>query len=200
MRFLLRCFWGLPLLVKVGVLVALPLLTINGAVAFFGNSPVFPLSPLCLPAKWAALKLYARHRPSCLLRLGHGELAPIAARAERRHGLPRGLMEAVVEVESGSRAHRISYAGAVGPAQLMPATAELLGVVDPFDPQEAIDAGARYLKQQLDRTRSVELAVASYNAGPGNVAGHVPRNGETEVYVARVMRRLRLLSYRVRWR
>jgi hypothetical protein len=111
MRFLLRCFWGLPLLVKVGVLVALPLLTINGAVAFFGNSPVFPLSPLCLPAKWAALKLYARHRPSCLLRLGHGELAPIAARAERRHGLPRGLMEAVVEVESGSRAHRISYAG-----------------------------------------------------------------------------------------
>jgi soluble lytic murein transglycosylase-like protein len=73
----------------------------------------------------------------------------------------------------------------------MPGTAALLGVKDPFDPEEAIDAGARYLAQQLKRTGKVELAVAAYNAGPGAVNGSVPKNGETEFYVAKVMKELR---------
>jgi soluble lytic murein transglycosylase-like protein len=187
MKFLLRLFWRLGPLPKLGVIVCAPLLALNLSVGFFGSSAVFPLSPFYLQEKWSALKLYARHRPLCLLTFGHADVADIAAKAERKYGLPRGLMQALIEVESGSRAHRISFAGAVGPAQLMPGTAKLLNVKDPFDPEEAIDAGARYLKQQLDRTGSVELAVASYNAGPGNVSGHVPRNGETEVYVARVL-------------
>jgi soluble lytic murein transglycosylase-like protein len=70
----------------------------------------------------------------------------------------------------------------------MPGTAALLGVTDPFDPHQALDAGARYLKAQLDRFQNVKLAVAAYNAGPGAVRGEVPRNGETEFYVAKVMR------------
>jgi soluble lytic murein transglycosylase-like protein len=191
MRFLLRLLRRLSPAQKLGVALCAPLFALNGAVAFFGSSVVFPLSPFFLHEKWAALGKYAHHRPACLVGPAHGDLADIAAAAERRHHLPRGLMQAIVEVESGSRAHRISYAGAMGPAQLMPGTARALGVDDPFDPEQAIDAGARYLKQQLVRTGRVELAVAAYNAGPGNVSGSVPRNGETEFYVARVMKRFR---------
>lgn len=159
-------------------------------VAFFGNSIVFPLSPYYVGEKLTALRLYAMHRPTCVF-FGHDEFGPLVRAAERKHQLPRGLMQAIVEVESGSHAHRISYAGAMGPAQLMPATAVLMGVRDPFEPAQAIEGGARYLAQQLARTRDVRLAVAAYNAGPGNVRGSVPRNGQTEHYVRAVMERLR---------
>lgn len=184
----LRLFWKLSFGQKLVVMGCAPLLAINGAVAFFGSSVVFPLSPFFLESKVQALSTYAKHRPLCLL-MGHGDLEALAASSERKHGLPRGLMWAIVQTESGGRAHRISFAGAMGPAQLMPGTAALLGVADPFEPREAIDAGARYLKQQLDRFNDVSLAVAAYNAGPGAVHGAVPHNGETEHYVANVMRR-----------
>lgn len=190
MRFFLRLWGKLPWWQQLGLLAAAPLLALNLSVAFFGSSVVFPLSPYFVKEKWQALKAYARHRPGCLLS-GHGELGALATAAEKKHGLPRGLMRAVVAVESGSRAHRISFAGAMGPAQLMPGTAALLDVDDPFDPQQAIDAGARYLAQQLKRMNGrVDLAVAAYNAGPGAVNGSVPRNGETEFYVAKVMKEL----------
>jgi soluble lytic murein transglycosylase-like protein len=182
-----RLFWKLSFGQKLVVVVCAPLLAINGAVAFFGSSVVFPLSPFFLPQKVDALTSYARHRPLCLL-TGHEDLQALTAKAERTHGLPSGLMWAIVQTESGARPHRISFAGAMGPAQLMPGTASLMGVTDPFDPPQAIDGGARYLKEQLDRFRDVQLAVAAYNAGPGAVHGVVPRNGETELYVAKVMR------------
>jgi soluble lytic murein transglycosylase-like protein len=183
----LKLFWRLSFGQKLVVVACAPVLAINLAVAFFGNSVVFPLSPFFLQQKVAALEAYGRHRPSCL-RSGHGDLESLTATMERRHGLPRGLLWAVVQTESSGRAHRISFAGAMGPAQLMPGTAALLGVTDPFDPHQALDAGARYLKAQLDRFQNVKLAVAAYNAGPGAVRGEVPRNGETEFYVAKVMR------------
>ncbi|MCA2980980.1 MAG: lytic transglycosylase domain-containing protein [Myxococcaceae bacterium] len=184
----LRLLFRLPAGQRLVVLACAPLLAVNLAVAFLGSSVVFPLSPFFLREKLEALTAYAKHRPRCLL-TGHGDLEAIAARAERRHGLPKGLMWAVVQTESNALAHRISFAGAMGPAQLMPGTASLLGVADPFDPHQAIDAGARYLKAQLERFDDVSLAVAAYNAGPGAVRGVVPRNGETEHYVARVLRR-----------
>jgi soluble lytic murein transglycosylase-like protein len=187
MKFFLRLFWKLRFWQQLAIVVCLPLAALNTAVAFFGSSAVFPLSPFFLKEKWHALGAYAKHRPLCLL-TGHDDLGPLAAKAEKKYGLPRGLMSAIVSVESGSRPHRISFAGAMGPAQLMPGTAALLGVDDPFDPEQAIDAGARYLSQQLKRTGRVDLAVAAYNAGPGAVNGSVPRNGETEIYVAKVMR------------
>lgn len=187
MKFFLRLFWKLRFWQQLAIVVCLPLAALNTAVAFFGSSAVFPLSPFFLKEKWHALGAYAKHRPFCLL-TGHDELGPLAAKAEKKYGLPRGLMSAIVSVESGSRPHRISFAGAMGPAQLMPGTAALLGVDDPFDPEQAIDAGARYLSQMLKRTGRVDLAVAAYNAGPGAVNGRVPQNGETEIYVAKVMR------------
>lgn len=167
-------------------LVLVPVCALNLAVGYFGNSEVSTLSPFFLGPKTQALLRYALHRPLCLLST-HEPLEPLAARAARKHGLPPGLLEAVVAVESSGHVHRISRAGAMGPSQLIPDTADLLKVDDPFDPAESLDASARYLKAQLARFRDVRLAVAAYNAGAGAVNGAVPVNGETELYVAKVM-------------
>jgi Transglycosylase SLT domain len=173
--------------VKVGLCALVPLVLLNVAVAFFGHTTVSPLSLSFLDEKAHALAAYARHRPSCLLE-GHPELTPLIRDTERRHRLPPGLLEALVEVESNTEPHRISPAGAMGPGQLMPSTASLLRVEDPFDPAPSIDGSARYLAEQLTRFRgNVKLAVAAYNAGPGNVDGRVPHNGETEFYVDKVL-------------
>jgi soluble lytic murein transglycosylase-like protein len=189
-RFVVRAFWRLAWWQKLAVAIVGPLCALNLTVAILGHSAVFPLSPNFVPEKLQALKRYALHRPHCLLS-GHGDLEAITAEAEREARLPRGLMQAVVEVESEGSPHRISYAGAMGPVQLMPGTAAMLGVKDPYDPAEAIPAGARYLASMLHRFHDVKLAVAAYNAGPGAVNGAVPQNGQTEVYVARVMARYR---------
>lgn len=193
LRFILRGFARLRWWQQLALVLCAPLVVLNGSVAFFGSSVVFPLSPFFVKEKWNALKTYAVHRPKCLL-LGHDDLDDVIRAAERREHLPKGLLAAVVDVESGGRPHRISFAGAMGPAQLMPGTAAQLGVTDPFDSKQAVDAGAKYLAQLLARTGRVDLAVAAYNAGPGAVSGSIPRNGETEFYVAKVMRRLDRLN------
>ncbi len=83
-----------------------------------------------------------------------------------------------------------SGAGALGLTQLMPATARGLGVTDATDPRQALDGGAKYLRQQLDRFGGdVAKALAAYNAGPGAVQkfGGVPPFAETQQYVTKVM-------------
>ncbi len=183
-----KLFAKVPWWQRLALVAVSPVLLLNLTVAFVGGSAIFPLSPFYLSEKWSALKLYVRHRPSCLF-TGHEDLSIVTAKAEREAGLPKGLMQAIIEVESDARSHRISYAGAMGPAQLIPGTAAMLGVKDPFDPEESISGGARYLASMLKRTGNVTLAVAAYNAGPNNVKGTVPQNGQTEFYVARVMRK-----------
>ena len=71
----------------------------------------------------------------------------------------------------------------------MPATQRELGLDDPFDPKANVEAGSRYLRQQLDRFGSLELALAAYNAGPGNVLkyGGMPPFDETRTFVRRVL-------------
>lgn len=110
---------------------------------------------------------------------------------EIRLGLPRGLLDALVIEESGYSTVAVSPRGAVGLAQLMPATARSLGVTDPFDPLRNIDAAGRYLSALLVRFGSVTLALAAYNAGPRAVAraGGLPPFAETRRYVARVLAR-----------
>lgn len=102
------------------------------------------------------------------------------------------LLEALVWQESRWRADAVSPAGAIGLAQLMPATARALGV-DPRDPVANLQGGARYLRQQLDLfDGDIEKALAAYNAGPGRVlkANGVPPIAETRNYVAAIVSRL----------
>jgi len=118
----------------------------------------------------------------------------ITAAAEK-NGLSPELLKAVIQVESGFRQSAVSRAGAIGLMQLMPATAKALGV-DPWDPIQNIEGGARYLKQQLDRFGTLEKALAAYNAGPGAVIryGGIPPYDETRRYVDRVLAAMAALS------
>ncbi|WP_299846308.1 lytic transglycosylase domain-containing protein [uncultured Paracoccus sp.] len=96
--------------------------------------------------------------------------------------------EALVWQESRFNARALSPKGAIGLAQLMPGTARILGV-DPHDPMQNLDGGARYLLTQMQRFGSPTLALAAYNAGPGAVRKHggVPPYRETRNYVLRIM-------------
>ncbi|HMA66951.1 MAG TPA: lytic transglycosylase domain-containing protein [Desulfosalsimonadaceae bacterium] len=121
---------------------------------------------------------------------GMEQIQQSISRAADRHNLPRKLIAGVIQAESGFNASAVSGAGARGLMQLMPDTARELGVDNPFDIQENIDAGARYLKKMLDLFGgSLKTALAAYNAGPGTVeqfGGEVPY-AETRQYVAQVM-------------
>lgn len=116
--------------------------------------------------------------------------------AELRHRLPAGLLDALVAIESDYRPYAVSRAGAAGLSQLMPGTANDLGVADRFDIRANLDGGARYLRSMLDQFGSVALALAAYNAGPNAVARSrgIPLNGETPAYVARVIARWREIT------
>lgn len=112
------------------------------------------------------------------------------ATAAARHGIDPALLRAVVRAESGFNPNAVSSAGAQGLTQLMPATAAGLGVTDPFDPAQALDGGAKYLRSQLDAFGGdVTKALAAYNAGPGAVQkyGGVPPYAETQAYVQKIL-------------
>ena len=102
------------------------------------------------------------------------------------------LIRSMIATESAFNPKAVSRKGAQGLMQLMPATALELGVEDPFDIEQNIDGGARYLRQMLDNFGgNVKVALAAYNAGPGAVeryGGRVPPYPETEQYVNRVLR------------
>ncbi len=110
-------------------------------------------------------------------------------RASISTGLPVEFIKAVCLAESGMNSNAVSSAGAQGLMQIMPGTAVELGVEDPFDPEQSIDGGARYLATQLARFGSHRLALAAYNAGPHNVMRHngIPPFEETQHYVEKVM-------------
>ena len=112
-------------------------------------------------------------------------------KASSKYNLSPGLIKGVIRAESNFQVDAVSRAGAQGLMQLMPATAKELGVTKPFDIDQNIDGGSRYLRKMLDSFGGdVKLALAAYNAGPGTVrkyAGNVPFQ-ETIHYINRVLR------------
>lgn len=103
------------------------------------------------------------------------------------------LVSLIMEQESGYDPFALSSAGAMGLMQLMPDTAWMLGVEDPWDPEENVEGGVRYFAQQMDRFGRLDLALAAYNAGPGAVEqwGGMPPYPETVEYVSSILGRYR---------
>lgn len=113
----------------------------------------------------------------------------LIAEAAERYNLDPHIIRAVMQTESAFNTMAVSPVGALGLMQLMPAVAEELGVTDPMDPRQNIMGGALYLKRLLTAHRgNVKLALASYNAGPGNVAKYraIPPFKETQNYVKKI--------------
>jgi len=111
-------------------------------------------------------------------------------RAAEKYGIDADLLKAIGKAESNFNASAVSSAGAIGVMQLMPGTARSLGVSDPYDAEQNIMGGAKYISQMLDRyDDDVEKALAAYNAGPGNVDKYdgIPPFKETQSYVERVL-------------
>ncbi|MFX0544388.1 lytic transglycosylase domain-containing protein [Roseovarius sp. S1116L3] len=128
------------------------------------------------PTKWGAAKAYSGSY--------RGEFLSMAKEAARKHSVPEDLFLRLVQQESGWRPTALSHKGAIGLAQLMPGTAAVLRV-DPHDPRQNLEGGARYLAMQYREFGSWRLALAAYNAGPGAVKkyGDVPPYEETTNYV-----------------
>ena len=112
-------------------------------------------------------------------------------KAAQKYNLPSSLIKAVIKAESNFDPNAVSSAGAQGLMQLMPATADELGVTNSFNIEQNIDGGSHYLRKMLDKFGgNTKLALAAYNAGPGTVEkfnGNVPYP-ETRNYIKRVMR------------
>ena len=141
--------------------------------------PEMPPQPPALPdAKPARRKALTPH-----------ELARAMA---LKHRLPAAMVQSIIAAESGFKAGALSGKGAVGLMQIMPATAAMFGL-DASDPEQNVDAGARYLRFLVDRYRKYRdwprRVIAAYNAGPAAVDRYkgVPPYPETQSYVARVL-------------
>ena len=120
---------------------------------------------------------------------GPGPYKQLIDAAAAKYGIDPALLRGLIKAESNFDPNAGSPAGAQGLCQLMPGTAASLGCTNVHDPAQNIDAGARYLKQQLDAFGGdVTKALAAYNAGPGAVQryGGVPPYAETQAYVRRV--------------
>jgi len=123
-------------------------------------------------------------------RLTAADLHQLLAKAGSEHNVDEDLLASVVKAESGGNAHAVSHAGARGLMQLMPGTAQQLGVSNSFAPDENVRGGTAYLDGLLTRYHNnIVLALAAYNAGPEAVDRYhgIPPYHETRLYVARVI-------------
>ncbi|HFR4179302.1 lytic transglycosylase [Bacillus thuringiensis] len=119
-----------------------------------------------------------------------GKYEDIIDRVSRTYGIPKTLIQKMIEVESNFNPKTVSHAGAMGLMQLMPANVKEMGVKNPFSPAESIEGGVKELSGYLKKNNGdLVLALASYNAGPGNVRkyGGVPPFKETQGYIKKIL-------------
>jgi soluble lytic murein transglycosylase-like protein len=139
--------------------------------------PCYAADPKCRSISWEKVALNTQSFEDEILQ------------AALDNGVESALIRAIIHAESAYQADAVSPKGAQGLMQLMPQTAKMLQVSDPFNPAKNIDGGARYLADLLQQFNGdVTLAAAAYNAGPGAVTkyGGVPPYEETREYVRRV--------------
>ncbi|PSL17421.1 lytic transglycosylase domain-containing protein [Shimia abyssi] len=141
----------------------------------YRNSVRLKPVPIYTPSKWGDGSYNGKYK---------GPYLDMARQAALLHGVPVDLFLKLVQQESNWNANAESHKGALGLAQLMPGTAKRLGV-DPLDPKQNLEGGARYLSKQYRKFGSWRLALAAYNAGPAAVKkyGGVPPYKETQNYV-----------------
>jgi soluble lytic murein transglycosylase-like protein len=187
--------WAIKTLLKCAMLTAGYIMVTNLTVRHIGSGDANIASATRVPEKMHAVAKFMTHAFTHPMRAPEAELniRKIIVAAARRNGVSPDLALGVTRAESGFNPHAISSCGAMGLMQLMPATAESLGVRDPFDAAQNADGGTRYLRKMLDRyLGDVRRALAAYNAGPGRV----PRDGkfraprQSKRYAERIIRRL----------
>jgi hypothetical protein len=149
----------------------------------------YVLNPRSTPRPAAGGDADGTHDHGALPDFVPDRFAPILGRAAQRWNVSAALLAAQLYAESNFNPFAQSPAGAQGIAQFMPGTAQALGLDDPFDAAQAIDAQAHLMRDLLRRFVSVPLALAAYNAGPGAVSGCmcIPPYPETRGYVARIL-------------
>ena len=160
----------------------------SNGVVHFSNVPTNPRYK-----RLRGERTLARLKPT----LPPSKLNDTILQTSNRHSLSPALVHAVIRAESAYDPNAISPKGAMGLMQLMPGTASLLKVSNPYDPEENISGGVRYLRYLLDRFGgNLELALAAYNAGESRVLrdNRIPRISETQQYVRKVIRFYKDLS------
>ncbi len=147
---------------------------------------MIPITPTKEPVNTTISHSSSRKKSNNPIIEKYGDLINQAAEA---HNLDSALIASVIKAESNGDHKAVSHAGAKGLMQLIDSTASDLGVEHVFNPKENIMGGSRYLKKLYDKYGDVKLALAAYNAGPGNVDkfGGIPPFKETENYVKKVM-------------
>ena len=136
-------------------------------------------------------RVFLREKSSAIQRYSSEKYDELISHASERYGVSFPLLKAIIKAESDFDPYAVSKKGATGLMQIMPENFKPLGIRDPFDPWQNINAGARYFKQMYDRFKGkLALSLAAYNAGPTAVDRYktIPPYEETEEYVRRVMK------------